>query len=73
MSKTLNKTVQFVKVNQVDIHNDIPYRVKSFGLTESVIIIDKKATNIKNEHLIQDSECYSLDKKIKLQKSNNNY
>lgn len=69
MSKTLNKSVQFVKVDQIGILKDIPYRVKSFREKESIVVIDKKATTIKNENLTQDTECYAYDKKVKLEQA----
>jgi hypothetical protein len=67
MSKPLNKNVQFVKVKQ-GVGVDIPYRVKTFGATESVVIIDKKATTLNNEKLYQDMDCYKADQQVKLQK-----
>lgn len=68
MSKALNKNVQFVKVNAgQSVPAGIPYRVKSFGLTESVVIVDKKATLLANDLLYQDMDCYNADKQVKLQ------
>lgn len=68
MNKPLNKNVQFVKVKQEDVGIDIPYRVKTFGVNECVVIIDKKATTFSNERLYQDMDCYKADQQVKLQK-----
>lgn len=69
MSKPLNKNVQFVKVkDEVDVAADIPYRVKTFGDKECVVVIDKKATTLSNDSLYQDMDCYNADKQVKLQK-----
>jgi hypothetical protein len=67
MNKPLNKKVQFVKVIAAGVAVDIPYRVKSFGDTESVVIIDKKATTVSNENLSQDMDCYKADQQVKVQ------
>lgn len=67
MNKPLNKKVQFVKVIAAGVPVDIPYRVKSFGDTESVVIIDKKATTLSNESLSQDMDCYKADQQVKVQ------
>lgn len=67
MNKPLNKKVQFVKVIAAGVVVDIPYRVKSFGETESVVIIDKKATTLSNESLSQDMDCYKADQQVKVQ------
>lgn len=67
MSKPLNKNVQFVKVNTaVATIAGIPYRVKSFGVTESVVIIDKKQNTMSNDILYQDMDCYKADQQVKL-------
>lgn len=68
MSKPLNKNVQFVKVNKEGVGVDIPYRVKTFGDKECVVIIDKKATTLSNESIYQDMDCYKADQQVKLQK-----
>lgn len=68
MSKPLNKNVQFVKVTQEGVGVDIPYRVKTFGDKECVVIIDKKATTLSNEIIYQDMDCYKADQQVKLQK-----
>lgn len=67
MNKPLNKKVQFVKVKVATPGVDIPYRVKSFGETESVIIVDKKATPFSNDNIYQDMDCYKADQQVKLQ------
>jgi hypothetical protein len=67
MSKPLNKNVQFVKVNQEGVGVDIPYRVKTFGDKECVVIIDKKATTLSNESIYQDMDCYKADQQVKHQ------
>jgi hypothetical protein len=66
MSKPLNKNVQFVKVKQEGVGVDIPYRVKTFGDKECVVVIDKKATTLNNEKLYQDMDCYKADQQVKL-------
>lgn len=66
MSKPLNKNVQFVKVKQEGVGVDIPYRVKTFGDKECVVIIDKKANTMSNDILYQDMDCYKADQQVKL-------
>lgn len=74
MVKKLNKTVSFVKIiNQPDVSNSIPYHVKKFGESETVVVIDKKAVLFENEFLFQDAECYDQDKKLKLKQLKNKY
>jgi hypothetical protein len=67
MNKPLNKKVQFVKVKSATPGTDIPYRVKSFGETESILVIDKKATTFSNNDIFQDMDCYKADQQVKLQ------
>lgn len=67
MDKPLNKKVQFVKVKAAGVPVDIPYRVKTFGENESVVIIDKKATTLSNTSIYQDMDCYKADQQVKLQ------
>lgn len=67
MSKPLNKNVQFVKVKQEGVGIYIPYRVKTFGDKECVVIVDKKATIFSNERLYQDIDCYKADQQVKVQ------
>ena len=67
MDKQLNKNVQFVKVKSAGVAVDIPYRVKSFGDSESLVIIDKKATTLSNASIYQDMDCYKADQQLKLQ------
>lgn len=65
--KTLNKKIQFVKsLEGANIPINLIYRVKTFGETESVLIIDKKATIIKNSYLYQDMECYKSSQKLEV-------
>lgn len=68
MNKPLNKNVQFVKVKQEGVGIDIPYRVKTFGSEECIVIVDKKATTFSNDKLYQDMECYKSDQQVKFQK-----
>lgn len=68
MNKPLNKNVQFVKVKQEGIGIDIPYRVKTFGDKECIVIVDKKANTFSNDRLYQDMDCYKADQQVKLQK-----
>jgi len=68
MSKSLNKNVQFVKIKPENIGINIPYRVKTFGEQECVVVIDKKATTVSNDRLYQDIDCYKADQQVKLQK-----
>lgn len=68
MPKPLNKKVQFVKIkSEGNSVADIPYRVKTFGDKECVVIIDKKATTLSNESIYQDMDCYKADQQVKLQ------
>lgn len=66
MSKAINKNVKFVKIQPLGPMGNIVYRVKSFGDKETVIIVDKKATTVKNENTYQDMECYKADNAVKL-------
>jgi hypothetical protein len=67
MTKPLNKNVQFVKVKSgCAVAADIPYRVKTFGDKECVVIIDKKATTLSNDSIYQDMDCYKADQQVKL-------
>ncbi len=67
MIKPLNKKIQFVKLkDEMTTIANIPYRVKSFGDKESVIIVDKKATIIDNDKLHQDMDCYKADQQVKV-------
>lgn len=70
MDKPLNKKVQFVKIKpDSGISCSFACRVKKFGDNQSVVLIDKKATDIGNQYLYQDMECYKADQQVTLNRS----
>lgn len=70
MDKPLNKKVQFVKIKQESgITCSFACRVKKFGDTESVVVIEKQATTVENKFLYQDMECYKTDQQVTLSRA----